>query len=75
MLYVKLVYVYDDVDNNVNVNGDSIDNGVEGFVVCVGLGIQFSFIKNFSVYMDVIYLGGGDVDQNWGVNLGVKYIW
>lgn len=62
ILYFKLVYVYDDFNNDVDVNGDFIDNGVEGFVVCVGLGIQFSFMKNFSVYIDVNYFGGGDVD-------------
>ncbi|MGX5870010.1 autotransporter outer membrane beta-barrel domain-containing protein [Enterobacter cloacae] len=73
--YVKLAYVYDDADNNANVNGDSIDNGVEGSAVRVGLGTQFSFTKNFSAYTDATYLGGGDVDQNWGANLGVKYTW
>ncbi|HCM9126644.1 TPA: autotransporter outer membrane beta-barrel domain-containing protein [Enterobacter asburiae] len=36
---------------------------------------QFSFTKNFSAYTDATYLGGGDVDQNWGANLGVKYTW
>ncbi|MGY5366611.1 autotransporter outer membrane beta-barrel domain-containing protein [Enterobacter oligotrophicus] len=73
--YFKLAYVYDDADNNADVNGDSIDNGVEGSAVRVGLGTQFSFTKNFSAYTDATYLGGGDVDQNWGANLGVKYTW
>ncbi|TYR88452.1 autotransporter outer membrane beta-barrel domain-containing protein, partial [Citrobacter freundii] len=60
--YFKLAYVYDDSNNDSDVNGDSIDNGVEGSAVRVGLGTQFSFTKNFSAYTDANYLGGGDVD-------------
>ncbi|EAZ7776148.1 autotransporter outer membrane beta-barrel domain-containing protein [Salmonella enterica subsp. enterica serovar Woodinville] len=73
--YFKLAYVYDDSNNDADVNGDSIDNGVEGSAVRVGLGTQFSFTKNFSAYTDVNYLGGGDVDQDWSANVGVKYTW
>ena len=73
--YFKLAWVYDDADNNADINGDSIDNGVEGSAVRVGLGTQFSFMKNFSAYTDATYLGGGDVDQNWGASVGVKYTW
>ncbi|EIJ8979295.1 autotransporter outer membrane beta-barrel domain-containing protein, partial [Citrobacter freundii] len=36
---------------------------------------QFSFTKNFSAYTDANYLGGGDVDQDWSANVGVKYTW
>ncbi|MGP1943495.1 autotransporter outer membrane beta-barrel domain-containing protein, partial [Citrobacter freundii] len=36
--YFKLAYVYDDSNNDSDVNGDSIDNGVEGSAVRVGLG-------------------------------------
>lgn len=53
----------------------SIDNGTEGSAVRVGLGTQFSFTKNFSAYTDANYLGGGDVDQDWSANVGVKYTW
>lgn len=73
--YFKLAYVYDDANNDADVNGDSIDNGVEGSAVRVGLGTQFSFTKNFSAYTDANYLGGGDVDQDWSANVGVKYTW
>lgn len=73
--YSKLAYVYDDSNNDNDVNGDSIDNGTEGSAVRVGLGTQFSFTKNFSAYTDANYLGGGDVDQDWSANVGVKYTW
>ena len=73
--YFKLAYVYDDSNNDNDVNGDSIDNGTEGPAVRVGLGTQFSFTKNFSAYTDANYLGGGDVDQDWSANVGVKYTW
>ncbi|WP_374256450.1 autotransporter outer membrane beta-barrel domain-containing protein [Yokenella regensburgei] len=73
--YFKLAYVYDDSSNDANINGDSIDNGVEGSAVRVGVGSQFSFTKNFSAYTGVNYLGGGDVDQDWAANAGVKYTW
>lgn len=67
--------MYDDADNNAKVNGDAIDNGTEGSAVRVGLGTQFSFTRSFSAYSDVSYLGGGDVDQDWSANVGVKYTW
>lgn len=73
--HFTLAYVYDDSSNDADINGDSIDNGVKGSAVRVGLGTQFSFTKNFSTYTEANYLGGGDVDQNWGANLGVKYTW
>lgn len=74
--YFKLAYVYDDSNgNSADVNGDDIDNGVEGSAVRVGLGTQFSFTKNFAAYADTNYLGGGDVDQDWSANVGVKYNW
>ncbi len=73
--YFKLAYVYDDAGEDASVNGDDIDNGMKGSAVRVGLGTQFSFTKNFSAYTDATYVGGGDVDQNWGANLGVKYTW
>lgn len=73
--YFKLAYVYDDASNHADVNGDSINNGTEGSAVRVGLGTQFSFTRNFSAYSDVSYLGGGDVDQDWAANVGVKYTW
>ncbi|HDQ6653794.1 TPA: autotransporter adhesin EhaB [Escherichia coli O22:H16] len=73
--YFKLAYVYDDSNNDNDVNGDSIDNGTEGSAVRVGLGTQFSFTKNFSAYTDANYLCGGDVDQDWSANVGVKYTW
>ena len=73
--FFKLAYVYDDAGEDAKVNGDNIDNGVKGSAVRVGLGTQFSFTKNFSAYTDATYLGGGDVDQNWGANLGVKFTW
>lgn len=73
--YFKLAYVYDDASNSADVNGDDIDNGVKGSAVRVGLGGQFDFAKNFGAYADTNYLGGGDVDQDWSANVGVKYIW
>ncbi|HHS9769548.1 TPA: autotransporter adhesin EhaB [Raoultella ornithinolytica] len=73
--YFKLAYVYDDADNHTRVNGDSINNGTEGSAVRAGLGTQFSFTRNFSAYTGVNYLGGGDVDQDWAANVGVKYTW
>lgn len=73
--YFKLAYVYDDSNNDADINGDTIDNGVEGSAVRVGVGSQFSFTKNFSAYTGVNYLGGGDVDQDWAANAGVKYTW
>ncbi|MRS17042.1 autotransporter outer membrane beta-barrel domain-containing protein [Enterobacteriaceae bacterium RIT691] len=73
--HFTLAYVYDDASNDATVNGDNIDNGVKGSAVRVGAGAQFNFTKKFSAYTDANYLGGGDVDQDWSANVGVKYTW
>lgn len=71
--YATLAYVYEDANNDANINGDRIDNGVNGSAVRVGLGGQFDMSKNFTVYAGADYLGGSDVDQPWTANLGAKY--
>ncbi len=71
--YFKLAYVYDDASNHADVNGSSINNGTEGSAVRAGLKYAVRFTRNFSAYSDVSYLGGGDVDQDWAANVGVKY--
>ncbi|MBS0970542.1 autotransporter outer membrane beta-barrel domain-containing protein [Nissabacter archeti] len=73
--YASLAYVYESSSNDAQINGDRIDNGVDGSAVRVGLGGQFEMSKNFSIYADANYLGGSDVDQPWAANLGVKYRW
>ena len=73
--YGTLAYVYEDANNDANINGDRIDNGVDGSAVRVGLGGQFDMSKNFTVYAGANYLGGSDVDQPWAANLGMKYRW
>ena len=71
--YATLAYVYEDANNDANINGDRINNGVDGSAVRVGLGGQFDMSKNFTVYAGADYLGGSDVDQPWTANLGAKY--
>ena len=73
--YATLAYVYEDANNDADINGDRIDNGVDGSAVRVGLGGQFDMSKNFTVYAGANYLGGSDVDQPWAANLGMKYRW
>jgi outer membrane autotransporter protein len=74
--FVKLAYVYDDAGNNdARINGDRIDNSMNGSAVRAGVGGQFNFSKNFATYADTALLKGGDVDQDWSANVGVKYRW
>ena len=73
--YATLAYVYEDANNDADINGDRIDNGIDGSAVRVGLGGQFDMSKNFTVYAGANYLGGSDVDQPWAADLGMKYRW
>lgn len=73
--YATLAYVYEDANNDADINGDRIDNGIDGSAVRVGLGGQFDMSKNFTVYAGANYLGGSDVDQPWAANMGMKYRW
>lgn len=73
--YATLAYVYEDANNDADINGDRIDNGIDGSAVRAGLGGQFDMSKNFTVYAGANYLGGSDVDQPWAADLGMKYRW
>jgi outer membrane autotransporter protein len=72
--YFKLAYVYDDADNSADVNGDSIDNGERLCGACRS-GYTVQLHQELQCLFRCNYLGGGDVEQNWGANVGVKYTW
>ncbi|VEB62659.1 protein YaiT [Salmonella enterica subsp. enterica] len=68
--YFKLAYVYDDSNNDADVNGDSIDNGVEGFCgTCLVWVLSSASRRTSAPTPDANYLGGGDVDQDWSANV------
>lgn len=74
--YVKASYVHEfDGNSTVEVNGNELDNKVAGSRVEVGAGAVMQVSEKTKVYVDAEHATGENVDEPWGVNLGVRFLW
>ena len=71
----KLAYVYDDSNNDNDVNGDSPSITVPKVCGTCWSGYSVQPHPRTSAPTDANYLGGGDVDQDWSANVGIKITW
>ncbi len=75
--YFKLAALYDfdgDVATTLSADGrtNKYENELGGFGLEYGLGFDHSF-GNSSLYFDVERISGGDLEKDWGVNVGFRY--
>ncbi len=75
--YFKLAALYDfDGDTATTITADGrtarYEDDLGGFGVEYGLGFDHTF-GNSSVYLDVERISGGDLQKDWGVNVGFRY--
>ncbi|MBM9487882.1 autotransporter outer membrane beta-barrel domain-containing protein [Pseudomonas sp. ICBG1301] len=59
--------------NKVSVNGNSFNNDLSGTRVEMAAGVAMAVSKNWKVHADVERSMGKNIDQPWGVNVGVRY--
>ncbi len=76
-LYFKLAALYDfdgDVTTTLTADGrtNKYESDLGGFGLEYGLGFDHSF-GSASLYLDVERISGGDLDKEWGVNVGFRY--
>jgi len=72
--YMKLAVAHEFVDNNqVKVNDDRFTNDLSGTRGEIGGGVAMQVSEKLQMHFDVDYSKGNNVEQPYGVNLGLRY--
>ncbi|MBK0061372.1 autotransporter outer membrane beta-barrel domain-containing protein [Pseudomonas sp. S44] len=74
--YVKVAAAHEFARNNqVKVNGNKFDNDLSGSRIELGAGVAAQVTDTVQVNAGFDYMKGNNIEQPWGVNLGVRYNW
>jgi outer membrane autotransporter protein len=74
--YVRAAYVHEFANNNeVKVNGNQFNNDLSGSRGKLGSGVAMSLSDKVSVHADFEYSNGDKIEQPWGANVGMRYLW
>ncbi|WP_444757103.1 autotransporter outer membrane beta-barrel domain-containing protein [Pseudomonas sp. A014] len=74
--YVKVAAAHEFARNNqVKVNGNKFDNDFSGSRIELGAGVAAQVTDTVQVNAGFDYMKGNNIEQPWGVNLGVRYNW
>ncbi|WP_160287031.1 autotransporter outer membrane beta-barrel domain-containing protein [Pseudomonas knackmussii] len=72
--YLKLAVAHEFADNNlVRVNGDRFNNDLSGTRGEIGGGVAAQVSEKLQLHLDLDYSKGRNVEQPYGVNLGLRY--
>ncbi|WP_260961163.1 autotransporter outer membrane beta-barrel domain-containing protein [Pseudomonas citri] len=74
--YIRAAYVHEFANNNdVKVNDNRFNNDLSGSRGELGAGIAMSVTDKVSIHADFDYSNGSKIEQPWGANVGVRYLW
>lgn len=74
--YVKLAAGQEFARNNeVRVNSTTFSDDLSGSRAEIGAGITAQLTDVLQVHADLDYGNGENIEQPWGVNVGVRYTW
>ena len=74
--YVKVTMAHEFAKSNrVKVNRNTFSNDLSGNRGEVGAGIAAQFTDVLQLHADVDYSKGENIEQPWGVNVGMRYNW
>lgn len=74
--YVKFAAAHEFASNNdVKVNSTTFSDDLSGSRAEIGAGLAVQLNPVFQVHADVDYGNGKNIEQPWGVNLGLRYAW
>lgn len=74
--YVKLAVAHEFAKSNeVSVNRTTFSDDLSGSRGEVGAGIAAQLSNVLQLHADIDYSNGNNIEQPWGVNLGVRYTW
>lgn len=72
--YAKVAIAHEFADTHqVKVNGNRFDNDLSGTRLELGLGTAVNISERVQLHADFDYAKGRDIQQPWGINLGVRY--
>ncbi|WP_460418288.1 autotransporter outer membrane beta-barrel domain-containing protein [Pseudomonas sp. microsymbiont 2] len=72
--YVKGAFAHEFAQRNqVQVNDNVFNNDLSGSRAELGVGVSLALSKQFRVHADVEYSNGKNIEQPYGVNVGVRY--
>ncbi|WP_160286286.1 autotransporter outer membrane beta-barrel domain-containing protein [Pseudomonas knackmussii] len=72
--YLKLALAHEFADNNlVRVNGDRFNNDLSGTRGEIGGGVAAQVSEKLQLHLDLDYSKGKNIEQPYGVNLGLRY--
>lgn len=74
--YIRAAFVHEFANNNeVKVNNNTFNNDLSGSRGELGAGVAVSLSDKVSIHADFDYSNGNKVDQPWGANVGLRYLW
>jgi outer membrane autotransporter protein len=74
--YVKVAMAHEFAKGNrVKVNSNTFSNDLSGSRGEIGAGIAAQLTDVLQLHADVDYSKGENIEQPWGVNVGVRYSW
>lgn len=72
--YAKLAVAHEFTDDNrVKINGDQFTNDLSGTHGELGAGVAVQMSETLQTHLDLDYGKGQNVEQPYGVNLGLRY--
>jgi outer membrane autotransporter protein len=74
--YVKAAVAREFVTSNkVTINESRFHNDLSGTRVELGAGVAAQMTDVLQVHADFDYMKGSNIEQPWGINVGVRYNW
>lgn len=74
--YIRAAFVHEFANNNdVQVNDNRFNNDLSGSRGELGAGVAMTLTDKVSVHADFDYSNGNKIEQPWGANVGVRYLW
>jgi len=74
--YLRAAYVHEFANNNeVKVNNNTFNNDLSGSRGELGAGVAVSLSDKVSIHADFDYSNGNKLEQPWGANVGLRYLW
>jgi len=74
--YVKVAAAREFVtSNHVDINNDRFTNDLSGSRIELGAGVAAQLTDVLQVHADFDYMNGRNIEQPWGMNVGLRYNW
>lgn len=74
--YVKVAAAHEFVTSNrVDINDNRFTNDLSGSRIELGTGVAAQLTEVLQVHADFDYMNGRNIEQPWGMNVGLRYNW